>query len=199
MTWVKVCGLTRPADVAAAVDGGADAVGFVNIEASPRYVTSSEIRDLARGVPVTTVLLSIDSTPDRLLELVEETGVSGVQVYGLHAVEAAEAAIAAGLFVLSPVHAAPDLDLASLPGRPLLDTPSSTKLGGTGKTFDWSVAAGLAGDFVLAGGLGPANVAEAIRAVHPWGVDASSGLELSPGVKGEGMVADFITRAKNET
>ncbi len=102
----------------------------------------------------------------------------------------------AGYLVLFSSRPGPDLDTSSIPGMMLLDTPSATKHGGTGETFDWALAAGVDRDFVLAGGLGPHNVARAIETVRPWGVDASSGLERIEGVKDHGMVADFIGKAK---
>jgi phosphoribosylanthranilate isomerase len=91
-----------------------------------------------------------------------------------------------------------DLAMDAIPvGQiPLLDTWSAERHGGTGSVFDWSLAEGLQRRFILAGGLGPENVAAAIRQVRPWGVDASSRLESSPGIKDAGKVAAFITEAK---
>ena len=197
MTWVKVCGLTEEADVAAAVAAGADAVGFVNIESSSRYLEIERVAELVTDVPVDTVLLALDLAPDAALRLMEETGVSGLQPYGDGALATARAVADAGYLVLYPCKAVPGVVLEEGVGIPLLDTPSESRLGGTGNTFDWSVTAGLADRFVLAGGLGPANVVAAIEEVHPWGVDASSGLEKSPGRKDHGMVSDFISKAKS--
>lgn len=198
MTWVKVCGLTSELDVAAAVAAGADAVGFVNIPASPRYIPLERARDLAREVPIHTVLLTVDLAPERAVEVLVGVGVDGIQPYGRGAASTASLARDAGYVVLFPQKAGRDLQLADVAGIPLLDTPSQAALGGTGQTFDWSVLAGLSHRFVLAGGLGPHNVADAMRSVAPWGVDASSGLEKSAGIKDHGMVADFITIAKNK-
>ncbi len=196
MTWVKVCGLTEMDDVAAAVAAGADAVGFVNVPSSPRFITTERVRFLAADVPVHTVLLTYDVAPEGMLPLLEETGVSGLQPYGQDRTEAAQMAYEAGYVVLYPEPVKTGIDVSSLPGIPLLDTPSGTALGGTGRTFDWSVMDGVSDRFVLAGGLGPNNVAAAVAQVRPWGVDASSGLEQSPGKKDHGMVADFIAEAK---
>jgi phosphoribosylanthranilate isomerase len=80
---------------------------------------------------------------------------------------------------------------------PLVDTADDSIYGGTGRTFDWRLVAGLERDFVLAGGLGPHNVEEAVRLVRPWGVDASSGLEAAPGIKDPGKVIDFVRKAKS--
>ena len=197
MTWVKVCGLTTHEDVAAAVDAGADAIGLVNIETSPRYVPLGRAASLADGVPVHTVLLTMDAEPDPTVEFLEVSGIDGVQPYGRLASAMAVAALAGGYLVLNPLRAAPDLDLALTPGIPLLDTPSDDALGGTGRAFDWQLAESLPGRFILAGGLGPDNVAAAVATVNPWGVDASSRLERAPGHKDPGMVAAFVEKAKH--
>lgn len=196
MTWVKVCGLTNADDVGAAVEAGADAVGFVNVPSSPRYLAVEDIAALAKRVPVHSILLTLDLAGAEAVRVLAATRVNGIQPYGDWADEAAAAAQAAGYVVLRPVRAAADLDLTDIPGIPLLDTPSTKALGGTGKTFDWSLVADLGRRFVLAGGLGPDNVANAVRRVRPWGVDASSGLEKQPGRKDHSMVASFIAEAK---
>lgn len=195
MTWVKVCGLTMATDVAAAERAGADAVGFNTVPSSPRFIPLPRAVELAESASIERILLTLDATPEWLLEILETTAITGVQPYGLHREEAAAEVADAGYLVLFP--ASPGLDLAALPGIPLLDTPSATKLGGTGRGFDWALTDGVTRDFVLAGGLGPDNVAEAVRRIQPWGVDASSGLEESPGRKDHGKVAAFIERAKN--
>lgn len=196
MTWVKVCGLTTHHDIAVVLDAGADAIGFVNIETSPRYVPLERAAELAAEVPIHTVLLTKDADPDRTLEYLQLTGIDGVQPYGMQAGELAAAAAAAGHLVLYPRRAATDLDLSSLPGIPLLDTPSAAHLGGTGRVFDWGLVESLEERFVLAGGLGPDNVAAAVERIAPWGVDASSRLESAPGRKDPVMVAAFIEKAK---
>jgi phosphoribosylanthranilate isomerase len=195
MIWVKVCGLTTVDDVSAAVSSGADAVGFVNVPSSPRFISFERAAALAAGVPVETVLLTMDREPDEVLEILEGSPLTGVQPYGRHRLETARAAAGAGYLVLFP--SVPGAEIVSAPGIPLLDNASKAGLGGTGTAFDWTLTAGVTRDFVLAGGLGADNVAEAVRRVRPWGVDASSRLEKSPGHKDHGMVAAFIEKAKN--
>ncbi|MDJ0663621.1 MAG: phosphoribosylanthranilate isomerase [Acidimicrobiia bacterium] len=196
MTWVKVCGMRTEQDVAVAVEAGADAVGFVNVLGSPRFVSIPEAASLADGVPVDAVLLTQDEDPNTVLEILETSSLTAVQPYGARREAVAQAALQAGHKVYFPVRAASGLDLTTLPGVPLIDTPSSTQFGGTGRVFDWTMVADLTDRFVLAGGLGPDNVRAAIAVASPWGVDASSGLERASGVKDHGMVADFITKAK---
>jgi phosphoribosylanthranilate isomerase len=144
-----------------------------------------------------TILLTIDLAPDQAIAVLKRAGVDGIQPYGEHGGATAAAAVEAGYVVLNPRRTGTNLDLSAVAGIPLLDTPGEALLGGTGRTFDWSHVANLNSRFVLAGGLGPDNVAAAIQQVGPWGVDASSRLEKSPGRKDHGMVADFIAKAKN--
>jgi phosphoribosylanthranilate isomerase len=198
VTWVKVCGLGRRVEVEAAVEAGANAVGFVSIPGSPRFVEFDRIASLAHRVPVRRVLLVADRTPQELLAAVARCGVDAVQPYGRHAAEAAEAAAAEGLFVLQPIPVTPATPPArALPGAiALYDTAAGDLQGGSGRAFDWSLLEGLGGDYVVAGGLGPDNVAGLVARLGPWGVDASSRLESSPGVKDLGKVAAFVKEAK---
>ncbi len=198
MTWVKVCGLSREVEVAAAVDAGADAVGFVSIPGSPRYIALDRVAELAADVPVRRVLLTTDLQPEELLEAARRSGVDAVQPYGRGAARGGEAAIAAGLMVLQPLGVGGDAPAAELIAGavPLFDTHRRDSYGGTGETFDWSLLSGHEGRFVVAGGLGPDNVHDLVEMVDPWGVDASSGLESAPGVKDLGKVSAFVEEAK---
>lgn len=195
MTWVKVCGLSRPAEVAAAVEAGADAVGFVFHEPSPRNLTPEAARELGADLPVLTVAVTVDLDADTLLHLADMSGVGAVQPHGTGAEGAAQAALAAGLAVLRPVTVTGPVDLSPISGDelPLLD---SDTIGGTGTAFEWEWVTGLERPFVLAGGLTADNIEEAIGRVQPWGVDASSGLESAPGIKDLAKVASFVQRAK---
>ena len=196
MTWVKVCGVTSLDAVEAAVAAGADAIGFVSHPGSPRYLSLHAIAELADGVPITTVVLTVDLGVAAAMTAVEATGVTGIQPYGPNARAIVATAADRGLFVLHPIPAgAPDRPADDRAIR-LLDTQDETVHGGTGRTFDWSLAADVPAPFVLAGGLDPDNVEEAIRIVAPWGVDASSGLEAAPGIKDPGKVTDFVRKAK---
>ncbi len=198
MTWVKVCGLTTRDDVEAAVEAGADAVGFVLADESRRKVSVEQAAALARGIPAIRVLVTVDMTVEEALGALKAAGADGLQPYGRHADEVASAAGRCGVFVLRPVAVRDVANLEGVPpGQiPLLDTYHDSKHGGTGVAFDWSLAADVDARFVLAGGLGPDNVADAIRLARPWGVDASSKLESAPGKKAHGKVARFVEEAK---
>ena len=201
MTWVKVCGITSEAARDAAVESGADAVGFVLAPSSPRAVDVATARALITGVEIGTFLVTVDMPPDDLVALVEATGARGVQPHGAHRHDVAVVALSLGLDVLLPVAvgaAGPrdEVDEVARGAIPLLDTADDGVHGGTGRVFAWDLVAGLHRPFVLAGGLGPDNVADAIHAVRPWGVDASSRLESAPGVKDPDTIRAFVARAR---
>ena len=199
MTWVKVCGLRTPTDVEAAVNAGADAIGFVLAPSSPRYVTQSQAAALGNEVEILTVIVTVDLTASELLAAVETTGAGGVQPHGAYRREAARRAQAEGLFVLHPVPVRGSIDVSDIDeGQiPLLDSYRAGAHGGTGEVFAWGTIPDLGRRFVLAGGLGPDNVGEAIRRVAPWGVDASSGLESDPGVKDLHRIRRYVERARD--
>ena len=196
MTWVKVCGMTRSEDIEAAEAAGADAVGLILVAESPRAITVDRAAELAAGVTTQAVLLTKDLLPEDLIAAALAVGVDAVQPYGLHVSEAADMAAEVGLFVLRPIDL--DFDMSAIPEAhvPLFDNRSPTALGGTGEPFDHSRLPVTDRRFVLAGGLGPDNVAEAIRSTHPWGVDATSRLEARPGIKDHDLVARFVREAK---
>ncbi|MEX1279505.1 MAG: phosphoribosylanthranilate isomerase [Acidimicrobiia bacterium] len=195
MTWVKVCGLRTEAEVAVAIDAGADAVGFV-LAPSPRYVAADVVARLVVDVPVATYLVTVDLHPDEVEPLLRRTGATGLQPHGAHAVAAATVATLCGAQVLLPVPVTERVRPGSVGAgfRPLLDTPS-VQHGGTGRSFDWALIDADGAEFVLAGGLGPDTVARAIAVVRPWGVDASSGLEARPGRKDPAKIRAFVAAA----
>lgn len=195
MTWVKVCGLTRESDISNAVDAGVDALGFVLAADSPRGISIERATSLMDGVPVLRVLVTVDASRDVIAEMVDRTGADGVQPHGLHGAAAALWAQEQGFFVLRPIG---DGDPSEIPyGQiPLLDSAAGGRHGGTGVPLDWAALDRPERRFVLAGGLDPNNVAEAVATVDPWGVDASSGLESEPGIKDTGKVAAFVEEAK---
>lgn len=200
---VKICGITRLEDALAAVRLGADALGFNFWPGSRRYLPPAAARDLIRALPpfVTTVGVFVDPSRD---EAVSAAAISGVQVLQLHGDEPPELCAHLPLPVLKGIRVAGPAALALL-GRYvgvagfLLDA-ASPGYGGSGQTFDWSLVAGAAErvTVVLAGGLTPANVAEAVRAVRPYAVDVASGVESAPGVKDPELMSRFIRAAKEQ-
>ncbi|KAB2968925.1 phosphoribosylanthranilate isomerase [Zoogloea sp.] len=196
-TRIKICGLTREEDVRAAVNSGADAIGFVFYPPSPRFVAFERAAELARLVPpfVTTVGLFVE--PGR--EFVE-TALRHVplQVLQFHGDEREADCVGFGLPYIKAARMRPGLDLlkyaASFPGaQGLLLDAFVEGYGGGGETFDWSLIPGnLPMPLILSGGLNTANVGEAVRRVRPWAVDVSSGVESAKGIKDAALITDFV-------
>lgn len=202
-TRIKICGLTRPEDAAAAVSSGADAVGVV-LAPSKRQVTLDQAAAVLASVPplVARIGVFVDARADDVWEAVARLGLSAVQFHGD---EAPETCAAAPVPVIKALRVGPGLDPAALDAYGgtvaafLLDTYVAGERGGTGETFDWlSVAGALPAwaPVVLAGGLGPANVGAAISALHPYAVDVSSGVEVAPGVKDHRQIEEFVAAVR---
>ncbi|HEY3384518.1 MAG TPA: tryptophan synthase subunit beta [Vicinamibacterales bacterium] len=198
---VKVCGITRAEDAIAAVDGGASAVGFVFWPASPRYIDPARARAIVSRLPpfVSAVGVFVDMPRTDAEEIVRHVGLSAVQ---LHGHETPDACRDWPCRVIKAVLAT-ERQLASLDEWPegvllLVDALDPERRGGTGQTVDWHVAARMAARrrIVLAGGLAPANVAEAIANVRPFAVDVSSGVETGPGLKDHGRLRAFLAAAR---
>lgn len=199
MVWVKVCGLSRRSDLEAACEVGADAFGMVLAAGTPRCITVDRARYLADASPIPGFLVTVDETPAHLLELAEWIGAQGVQPHGRHAARAAEEATRQGLAVLRPVKVgAEPVTVDNVPSAqiPILDTADAKRHGGTGRSFDYSRVPAMQRKWVLAGGLGSHNVAQAVKNLQPWGVDASSHLESSVGVKDPARIRAFVREAK---
>ncbi len=199
-TRIKICGLTREADVAAAVDAGVDAVGFVLYAGSPRHVNPQRAAALARRLPpfVTPVLLLVNATPAEIA-----AALAGVPhaLLQFHGDETAAACDSAGRPYLRAVRMAPGVDLLDCGNRfpnaqALLLDAAVDGFGGGGKVFDWSlIAPGLPADvrsrLVLSGGLSPANVIDGVLHARPCAVDVSSGVERAKGIKDAALIRRF--------
>lgn len=199
MTWVKVCGLKKQAEVRAAEQAGADAFGLVLVPGSPRKIAPERAAILAQQSDLPAFLLTVDASPSELLDLASYIGVHGVQPYGTNIEGSVDAALRAGFEVLLPVRVdAEPVDLMdSRPDvTPLVDASEPGRLGGTGRRFDADLLDPAGREWVMAGGLTPDNVADAIRESKPWGVDASSGLESSEGIKDIELITRFVEEAK---
>jgi phosphoribosylanthranilate isomerase len=195
---IKICGITRWEDAQAAVSCGVDAVGLVFHPDSPRAVTVELARDIVAVVPpfVTVVGLFVDESTDNVRRVLESVPIDLLQFHG------DESAAYCQQFArpwLKALRVRPGLDIAGECDRyrgargVLLDTWHEGKPGGTGRTFDWTLAAGdLPLPVVLAGGLDEDNVAAAIRALRPSAVDVSGGVERSPGIKDVPRIRRFV-------
>jgi phosphoribosylanthranilate isomerase len=198
--FVKICGITREADAAAAVECGASAIGFIFWPESRRYIQPSKARAIVRSLPafVTPVGVFVNEPIDGIRAIAGKTGISAVQ---LHGDEPPAYADALPLPVIRAVSAS-EIDEAcaawSEETTLLVDNVDPVRRGGTGVAVDWSDVAAVTPRrrVVLAGGLSPQNVSEAIRVARPYGVDVSSGVEASPGVKDFDKVARFVANAR---
>src|SRR5262245_25580462 len=198
--FIKVCGITRVSDARHAVEQGATALGFVLWPRSPRAVTVDRAAEIIAELPshVMTVGVFVNESIDGIRTAAERAHLTAVQ---LHGDEPPAYADALDWPVIRAVSVS-EIDLAadawSTDTALLVDNIDPVRRGGTGSAVDWTRAAGIAKTrrVVLAGGLTPENVATAIRAVHPFGVDVSSGVESAPGVKDLDKVAQFISNAR---
>ena len=214
MTWVKICGITNLEDALTAVDAGADALGFVFYEKSPRQAEVGAAREIVRQVPVDVekVGVFVDQAPEQVREIVAETGLTLVQLHGKQLLDrvwntSLPAEQSVGVKKVIPVVAGDSLKkhgvAISEEARDkvfalLFDAQSNGSMGGTGTTFDWRgtramvQVISLKVPVIVAGGLNAGNVAEAIRLLQPFGVDVSSGVEARPGKKDPAKVSAFI-------
>ena len=223
MTWVKICGITNLEDALQAVHAGADALGFVFYEKSPRKAEVGTASEIIRELPddLEKVGVFVDHEPEQVREIVSQTGLTTVQLHGkqlLDRVWNARVPVEQSLGVHKVIPVIPG---DSLKDRGVLinqgahekvfallfDSQSNGNMGGTGTTFDWRGTRAMVQlislklPVIVAGGLNAANVAEAIRLLQPFGVDVSSGVEARPGKKDPAKVHAFIqaVRGTNRT
>jgi phosphoribosylanthranilate isomerase len=198
---IKICGITNREDALAAAHLGADALGFI-FAASPRKISVERAREIIKALPpfVRTVGVFVDEDPERVSSI---AAMCALDILQLHGSESVDYCSSFDRRVIKAVRlqSRDDLDnlsqYVSVVDTLLLDTYLPDKLGGTGITFDWKLAveARRYGRIILAGGLNPENVGAAISMVKPYAVDASSGLERSPGVKDHEKMAQFMREA----
>lgn len=197
-TRVKICGITRPEDGIAAASAGADAIGLVFYTRSPRFVTTMQARTIIAALPpfVTTVGLFVDASAAEIEEVLGEVPLDTLQFHGE---EPPEFCASFGRPYLKAISMRDDIDLHNEAERftsataLLVDTFQAGMPGGTGVSFDWKrIPPDLNKPLILAGGLNPDNVAQAIMQAHPYAVDVSSGVEAAKGIKDAGKIAAFM-------
>ena len=201
-TRIKICGLTREADVDAAVAAGADALGFVFYDQSPRHVTLQRAAALIQRLPpfVTPVLLFVNATPQALANATLALPHALLQFHGD---ETPAQCRAPGRVWMRAVRMAPGVDLLDCCARfqgaqALLLDADAALYGGSGKVFDWSqIPPSVPLPVVLSGGLNPANVTDGVLRVRPWAVDVSSGVEVSKGVKSAELMRRFCQAVRD--
>jgi len=203
MTRVKVCGTTRVEDAAAAVEAGADALGvIVDVPVdTPREVSPARASEIVASVPpfVSTVLVTM-ADPDRATALADDVGTDAVQLHGDPDPDAVAAIERPTLVSVDAADTDAAHRYAAVADAVLVDSTDDAGAGGTGRTHDWAAARelrdALDAPLVLAGGLTPDNVGEAVETVAPYAVDVASGVEARGGEKDHDAVRDFVARAK---
>jgi phosphoribosylanthranilate isomerase len=237
MTWVKICGITNLEDALTAVDAGADALGFVFYEKSPRNMSPDRVREIVKQLPanVEKIAVMVGNYPENFRLMVQEIGLTGAQLhFGSHLGTQQRNGAPAGSYppdfksylsmpaewfiehedrarsfiqsIVSARQAMQPLESTGEAPRILntifLDSGSLQQPGGTGKVFDWEKSLRIVRELkqtmnvVVAGGLTPGNVNEAIRVLGPWGVDVSTGVEAQPGKKDPQKVRAFLEAAR---
>ncbi len=200
---IKICGLTREEDVRALKNLDVDFAGFIFVPGTPRHLDISRAKKLTGLVPsgVRRVGVFLDERPETVRRIAADCGLDFLQFHGN---ESPEYCSRFGLPYFKTVRVLGPIETDRLAGyQPeafLLDTYSRRAAGGTGRTFDWSLAREASGrgmKFLLAGGLNPENVARAIEEVRPWGVDVSSGVESAPGFKDPEKLRSFVAGARH--
>jgi phosphoribosylanthranilate isomerase len=188
---VKICGITNLEDAQAAIEGGAAALGFNFWRRSPRYIEPESARRLIEKLPagVRKVGVFVDEEPDAVLAIAREAGLDVVQLHGHETTRD----FPEGLTIWKALRIGKEFHRSALNALPaeawLLDGPAN------GVPFDWTIAAGIPGRVIVAGGLDADNVGRAIAQARPWGVDACSRIESAPGKKDHGKMAQFLKAA----
>ncbi|ABG05035.1 phosphoribosylanthranilate isomerase [Rubrobacter xylanophilus DSM 9941] len=206
MAKVKVCGITSVEDALVAAGAGADAVGFVFFERSPRRVGVERAREISGALPggVLRVGVFVNTPPEEVLRVASLVGLDYAQLHGDEGPEEVRRVREGGLGVIKALRVRDAGSLSEIERYPeadlfLLDAWREGLYGGTGTPFDWELAKRLRGcaNIVVSGGLTPENVRAAIERLDPYGVDASSSLEEAPGKKSGELVRRFVSAAKS--
>jgi len=197
MAKIKICGITRLEDALAAAEFGAHALGFVFFRKSPRYIEPDKAAEIINKLPpfITPVGLFVNEAKSKVWDILNATGINVVQFHGD---EAPDYTDAFQMRVIKAIRVKNEESLGAVKdygcSSILLDAWSPEAYGGTGKKFDWSILRRIGIDkrIVLAGGLSPENVSYAVNLIRPYGVDVSSGVEVSPGIKDHEKIRRFI-------
>jgi phosphoribosylanthranilate isomerase len=204
MVRVKICGITNSADALAAVEAGANLVGFNFYEKSPRYIAETEAAKIRPQLPKTVeaVGIFVNAPPADVATLCKLLKLDAAQLHGDETPETV-AELARSIPVYKVFRVEPDFRLQTLDEYPeafafLFDAAHTGQYGGTGRTTDWDVArrAALGRRIILAGGLKVENVAAAVRIVRPYGIDVASGVESKPGKKDHSRLREFIQEVR---
>jgi phosphoribosylanthranilate isomerase len=204
MVRVKICGITNAADALAAIDAGANLLGFNFYEKSPRYISEAEAAKIRSQLPkkVEAVGIFVNSSPEEVAERCKSLKLNAAQLHGDETPEIVAEVARTGP-VIKVFRVEPDFQIESLGAYPdafafLFDAAHTGQYGGTGHSTDWDIAqrAAVGHRIILAGGLKVENVAAAVRIVRPYAVDVASGIESKPGKKDHGLLREFIQEVR---
>jgi phosphoribosylanthranilate isomerase len=203
MTLVKICGITNLNDALAAIAAGADALGFNFYKPSPRYITPASAREIINTLPNSILTVGVfvnEGSPDAVRSIADQAGGKAVQLHGDESPDYCRALNA----VIKTFAVSENFDLNQVRAYEvdaiMLDTKDNRLRGGTGRTFDWSIAQQVSQRvprLYLAGGLSPDNVGEAIAMVHPYAVDTCSAVEDRPGIKNHERMRVFVSAVRS--
>jgi len=209
MTFIKICGITNIDDARAAVAAGADALGFNFYKPSPRYIAPPAAREIVEQLPSSILTVGVFVNEDSPESVKKIASVAGVTAFQLHGDESpAYCRELSDRYVIKTLTVSGDFDIQMVQDYArargvnaiMLDTRDNNLRGGTGRVFDWSVAIEVnkvVPKLFLAGGLSPENISEAIELVRPYGVDACSALEDTPGIKNHERMRAFVELARS--
>lgn len=199
---IKICGITNPEDATAAVEAGADALGFMFYEPSPRAVEIEAVAKIVQKLPLWVLKVGVFVNPEPEL-VMTALGNCGLNLLQFHGEESPDFCASFGVMSMKAFRIKDAKSLEQIPNYRtdvyLLDSHVAGKPGGTGEKFNWDLAVEakkFGKPIFLAGGLTPQNVGEAVRQVQPYGVDVSSGVESSPGKKDHQKIWDFVNAAR---
>lgn len=204
-TRIKICGTTNLEDAHAAADLGVDALGFIFVSGTPRYVKPQVAERIISALPpfITTVGVFADASPEAISLTIQTCGLDAVQLHGSETPEyCSDVGARHAVRLIKAFRIKDRQSLALIPeykvSAYLLDTYVEGKKGGTGETFNWNLAreAKVYGRIIIAGGLTPENVSQAVQRVRPYAVDVSSGVECSPGKKDHAKIKAFIQNVR---
>jgi phosphoribosylanthranilate isomerase len=205
MTLIKICGITNLEDAVEAIAAGADALGFNFYKPSPRYITAQSARVIIEQLPDSVLKVGVfvnEESPDQVRRIANESGITALQLHGDESPDYCHDF--ADQYVIKALAVGHDFDTQVVDryqvNAIMLDTKHNTLRGGTGHSFDWSIAQKLrkkVPNLYLAGGLSPENVADAIETVRPYAVDACSSLEESPGKKNVERMRAFVAAVRS--
>jgi phosphoribosylanthranilate isomerase len=207
MVKVKICGITSLNDARACVKYGADAIGFILYNKSPRYIAPDKIAHIIKRLPpfIVTVGVFVNENPDIIKWILRDTGINTAQLHGDETPEICDMfpRVIKAFRVRDQADIERNLRFSDISryraSAFLLDTYSANSFGGTGLTFDWDIVEGAKGfgNIIVAGGLTCENVYDVVIKTSPYGVDVSSGVEVTHGVKDHGKIREFIDQVKS--